>query len=97
MTTAGIVCKGSWVLGSACGRCSRCFSTAHQASEAIRTLLWRIRHETPSRSEWRMLAAKIREEELLAANGGDYDGARLFKTRASEIDQMLGPQNGERK
>lgn len=51
----------------------------------------RLRRETPRRSEWQMLAAKLREEELAAANNGDYDGAKAFKARAEEIDRIISP------
>lgn len=35
----GLICKGSWALGSACGKCDRCRETMPQAADTIRRLM----------------------------------------------------------
>jgi hypothetical protein len=36
---AGPVCKGSWLLGTACGHCQRCIKEAPEAIAALRATL----------------------------------------------------------
>jgi chromosome segregation ATPase len=66
---SGIVCKGSFALGTACRRCSRCLAESKrwQASQAVHSAL-----NTPSSAlkEIRELKAKVveLEKELSAPN-----------------------------
>lgn len=56
---ADLVCKGSWVLGTACGRCARCRETALDGAKALRDL---VRF---SRAESRPAAAVVAESVVM--------------------------------
>ncbi len=41
--TGGLICRGSWMLGSACGECDRCIEEAKKLIPSLRkeNLAWR--------------------------------------------------------
>ena len=80
MTTT---CKGSWLLGTACGDCDRCRETAPDAARSLFDLLHKSQKVTVS--EWDALWGWHNKEQYDAAAQEDYSVAQGHKDRAAEI------------
>lgn len=51
---ADVVCKGSWILGTACGQCSRCVEDLPRATAYVREHMAEI-------AEWRRMKDSLRD------------------------------------
>lgn len=82
------MCKGSWALGTACGRCSRCIEAAPQAAQIIRDLRTRME---PTPDEWQLLWQHHGSAEKAEALARRYDVASAHKRRQEEIAYHIAP------
>lgn len=79
----GIICKGDWTLGSACGQCERCKETALAGAIALKTIVKDLRAKQISPTEQDALWNWHHDEELRTAGKGEYDDAKWHRDRAA--------------
>lgn len=84
----GAVCRGDWVLGSACGQCARCVDTALDGAKRLVSVVKELRALSLGQSEYDALWSWHHEEEFRAAGRQDYDAAKHHNQRASQIHPM---------
>jgi len=76
-----IVCKGDWLLGSACGQCSRCKETALDAAIKLKAVVKELREAQPSSDEKDALWSWHNDQEHHHAGRGEYDDAKYHQQR----------------
>lgn len=78
----GLVCRGDWLLGSACGQCDRCLETALSGAIRLRDAIRELRTQAIGVAEQNALWHWHHEQELACANKGEYDDAKWHRDRA---------------
>lgn len=76
------MCRGSWVLGSACGECSRCRESALDGALELQRLIRNLRAEQLRPDEADALWRYHHESEHECANKAEYDDAKYHNERA---------------